>query len=112
MGGFHFLDPKGLLLLAGLVPLVVLYILKIKRQRQRVSSTWLWASAQRDLLAKHPFRKLVPELPLLLEILALIALAVALARPSTRGGTSDGQSYATQRLTRTATAMNTAARAT
>jgi hypothetical protein len=94
MGGFHFLDPKGLLLLAGLVPLVVLYILKIKRQRQRVSSTWLWASAQRDLLAKHPFRKLVPELPLLLEILALIALAVALARPSTRGGTIDGDHVA------------------
>jgi hypothetical protein len=94
MGGFHFLDPKGLLLLAGLVPLVVLYILKIKRRRQRVSSTWLWASAQRDLLAKHPFRKLVPELPLLLEILALIALAVALARPSTRGGTIDGDHVA------------------
>ena len=94
MGGFHFLDPKGLLLLAALVPLVVLYILKIKRQRQRVSSTWLWASAQRDLLAKHPFRKLVPELPLLLEILALIALAVALARPSTRGGTIDGDHVA------------------
>ncbi|HEX3346015.1 MAG TPA: VWA domain-containing protein [Polyangiaceae bacterium] len=94
MGGFHFLDPKGLLLLAGLVPLIVLYILKIKRQRQRVSSTWLWAAAQRDLLAKHPFRKLVPELPLLLEILALVALAVALARPSTRGGTIDGDHVA------------------
>jgi hypothetical protein len=94
MGGFHFLDPKGLLLLAGLVPLVVLYILKIKRRRQRVSSTWLWASAQRDLLAKHPFRKLVPELPLLLEILALVALALALARPSTRGGTIDGDHVA------------------
>jgi hypothetical protein len=94
MGGFHFLDPKGLLLLAGLVPLVILYILKIKRQRQRVSSTWLWASAQRDLLAKHPFRKLVPELPLLLEILALAALAIALARPSTRGGTIDGDHVA------------------
>src|SRR5258708_14646117 len=87
MGGLHFGDPRGLLLLAGLVPLVVLYILKIKRRRQRVSSTWLWAAAQRDLLAKHPFRKLVPELPLLLEILALAALALALARPTTRGRT-------------------------
>jgi von Willebrand factor type A domain/Aerotolerance regulator N-terminal len=94
MGALHFLDPKGLLLLAGLVPLVVLYVLKIKRRRQRVSSTWLWAAAQRDLLAKHPFRKLVPELPLLLEILALAALAFALARPSTRGGVVDGDHVA------------------
>jgi hypothetical protein len=59
-----------------------------------VSSTWLWATAQRDLLAKHPFRRLVPELPLLLEILALIALALVLARPSTRGGAIDGDHVA------------------
>jgi hypothetical protein len=94
IGGLHFGDPKGLLLLAGLVPLVVLYVLKIRRRRQRVSSTWLWATAQRDLLAKHPFRKLIPELPLLLEILALAALALALSRPSTRGGTIDGDHVA------------------
>jgi len=92
--GLHLLDPKGLLLLAGLAPLVVLYILKIRRRRQAVPSTWLWAAAQRDLVAKHPFRKLVPEPPLLLEILALIALAVALARPSARGGTVDGDHVA------------------
>ena len=30
----------------------------------RVPSTWLWAAAHRDLLAKHPFRRLIPELPL------------------------------------------------
>jgi hypothetical protein len=94
MGGLHFGDPRGLLLLAGVVPLVVLYVLKIKRRRQRVSSTWLWAAAQRDLLAKHPFRKLIPELPLLLEILALAALALALARPSMRGGAIDGDHVA------------------
>src|SRR5580692_7455674 len=94
MGGLHFGDPRGLLLLAGLVPLVVLYILKIKRRRQRVSSTWLWAAAQRDLLSKQPFRKLVPEVPLLLEILALVALALALARPSARGGSIDGDHVA------------------
>ena len=61
------------------MPLVVLYILKIKRERMRVPSTWLWAAARRDLLAKHPFKKLVPELPLFLQLLALIGL-VARAR--------------------------------
>src|ERR1700729_1801801 len=90
LGSLHLLDPKGLLLLAGLAPLVLLYVLKIRRQRQRVSSVWLWAAAQRDLVAKHPFRKLVPEVPLLLELLALAALAIALARPSSLGGGMDG----------------------
>jgi hypothetical protein len=94
MGGLHLLDPKGLLLAAGLAPLVLLYILKIRRKRQRVSSVWLWAAAQRDLVAKHPFRKLVPEVPLILEILALLALAFALARPSSGGGSIDGDHVA------------------
>ena len=52
MGGLHLLSPWGLALLAGAVPLVVLYTLKIKRRRQPVSSTWLWTGAQRDLMAK------------------------------------------------------------
>ena len=94
MGGLHLLFPAGLALLAAAVPLVVLYILKIKRRRQRVSSTWLWTAAQRDLLAKQPFRRLVPEVPLLLELLALVALALALARPSARGGSIDGDHVA------------------
>jgi hypothetical protein len=94
MGGLHLGDARGLLLLAGLAPLVVLYILKVKRRRQRVSSTWLWAAAQRDLLAKHPLRKLVPEVPLVLEILALAALALALARLSTGAGAVDGDHVA------------------
>src|SRR5262249_22841423 len=45
----------------------------------------LWAAAQRDLLARAPFRKLVPQVPLLLQAIALAALGVALARPASRG---------------------------
>src|ERR1700722_3562104 len=90
MSGLSLLNPRGLLLAAGVIPLVLLYILKIRRRHQPVSSTWLWAAAQRDLVAKHPFRKLVPEVPLLLELLALAALAIALARPSSLGGGMDG----------------------
>jgi len=77
-------DPRGLWLLAALVPLVVLYILKIQRKRVPVGSTWLWAAARRDLLARTPFQKLVPQVPLLLQLLALALLALALARPATR----------------------------
>lgn len=84
MGG-TLLDPKGLLLLGLLAPLVVLYILKIKRKRLVVPSTWLWQSAQRDLLAKAPFRKLIAQASLILQALAIILLALALSRPSIEG---------------------------
>lgn len=85
MGGFEFLNLRGLWLLAGALPLVLLYVLKVRRDRYRVPSTWLWASAHHDLLAKSPFRRLVAELPLILQLLALAALALALAEPSGEG---------------------------
>jgi hypothetical protein len=80
-----FLEPRGLFLFAGALPLVLLYVLKIRRPRVRVGSTLLWRAAEADLLARHPFRRLRNETSLLLELLALAALALALARPVTRG---------------------------
>src|SRR6187402_800423 len=78
--------PSGLWLLGLLAPLLLLYVLKIRRQRVTVSSTWLWAAAARDLAAKSPFKRLVAQVPLLLELLALCLLALSLARPASRGG--------------------------
>jgi hypothetical protein len=78
--------PSGLWLLGLLLPLVLLYVLKIRRQRVTVSSTWLWAAAARDIAAKSPFKRLVSQLPLLLEVGALALLAFALSRPASRGG--------------------------
>ncbi|MEQ9320106.1 MAG: BatA domain-containing protein, partial [Polyangiaceae bacterium] len=49
---FELTAPKLLWTLGLLVPLVVLYILKVKRKRLTVPSTWLWAQAQRDLMAR------------------------------------------------------------
>lgn len=80
----EFRSPTGLWLLGLLVPLVVLYVLKIRRQRLRIPSTWLWQSAERDLVARQPFRRLVVQLPLILQLLALTLLALALARPAAR----------------------------
>lgn len=91
---FEILNPAGLWMLTALVPLVVLYILKIKRQRLRVPSTWLWAAAQRDLLAKSPFKRLTPQIPLFLQILAIILLALALSRPATRSDAIAGDHLA------------------
>jgi hypothetical protein len=91
---FELRNPGGLWLLGLLVPLVALYLLKVRRQRLRVPSTWLWAHAQRDLLAHSPFRRLAIQLPLLLQLVALTLLALALSRPATRGSSSEGNHLA------------------
>jgi hypothetical protein len=90
MGKLELLNPKGLFLLGALVPLVALYVLKVRRKTHVVGSTWLFREAHRDLLARHPFRKLVPETSLLLEALAVIVLACALARPTLASEGIDG----------------------
>jgi hypothetical protein len=77
-------DPRGLWLLGALVPLVILYVLKVRRARVTVASTWLWASARRDLMARSPFKRLERQIPLLLQFLALLLLTLALSRPATR----------------------------
>ncbi len=77
-------DPRGLWLLGAVLPLVALYILKVRRTRVPVGSTWLWAAARRDVLARSPWQKLIAQVPLLLQLLALVMLALALARPATR----------------------------
>ncbi|WP_437928301.1 VWA domain-containing protein [Sorangium sp. So ce291] len=103
------LAPGGLWLLALLGPLVLLYILKIKRSRRRVPSTWLWAAAQRDLMARAPFRRLIAQLPLILQALALALLALALARPASRGRAFTGDHVAI--VLDTSASMSAAARA-
>lgn len=75
---------SGLGLLGLLLPLTLLYVLKVQRERRVVPSVWLWQAALRDLSAKSPFKRLTPSVPLVLEILALVTLALALAGPVTR----------------------------
>lgn len=75
---------SGLGLLGLLLPLALLYVLKVQRERRVVPSVWLWQAALRDLSARSPFKRLTPSVPLILETLALIALALALAGPVTR----------------------------
>lgn len=90
----HFLWRKGLWLLALLAPLVVFYILKVQRSRLRVPSTWLWLEAKRDMMARSPFKRLILELPLILQALALAALAFAASRPATTGRAVEGDHVA------------------
>ena len=79
------LSPFALLWAGLLAPLVVLYILKRRRESREVGSTLLWELALRDLRAERPWKKLIPQIALLLQALAIIAGALALARPAGAG---------------------------
>lgn len=77
----RFLTP-GLLALAGLAaPIIILYMLRLRRREVTVSSTMLWQRLMQDREANAPWQKLRRNLLLILQLLILAALVFALARP-------------------------------
>src|SRR5579884_123528 len=81
----HFLSPLSLLWLLPIGGLIVLmYILKLRRQDVIVSSTYLWRQVIRDVQANAPFQKLRKNLLLLLQLIAAALIIFALARPFLR----------------------------
>ena len=78
----------GLGLLA--VPLVLLYLLKPRREELVVSSTFLWRQALEEVQANAPWQKLRRNLLLLLQLLILALLVLALARPLLRSDVAPG----------------------
>lgn len=78
----NFLSPFSLLWLLPIGGVIVgLYVLKLRRREQIVSSTFLWAAVVQDTQANAPFQKLRRNLLLLLQMLAVLALVLSLARP-------------------------------
>lgn len=61
--------------------LVAMYLLKLQRREMLVSSTRLWTASQRDTQGNVPLRLLKPSLVFLLQLLAMVMLLLALARP-------------------------------
>ncbi len=76
------LSPAALLVGALSVPLVLLYFLKVRRRQATISSLLLWDPSLRDREASTFFQRLQRDPLLILQILVLLALAVALARPA------------------------------
>jgi Ca-activated chloride channel family protein len=76
-----FLTPLAFAVFALSLPLVLLYFLKVRRRERRVSSLLLWQAIVRDREASTFFQRLQRDPLLLLQILALLALTLALARP-------------------------------
>lgn len=82
--GFYALSNAWLLLL--LLPLVILYFLKLKRPRMEISSLALWQQVINDQRVNSPFQKFKRNFLLLLQMLLLLALVLAAMQPFVRSG--------------------------
>ena len=77
-----FLSPLAFALAGLTLPLVLLYFLKVRRRERRVASLLLWSTAKRDREASAFFQRLQRDPLIILQVLALLMLATALARPT------------------------------
>jgi Ca-activated chloride channel homolog len=75
------LTPLALLLGLLAVPVILMYMLRLRRQEMLVSSTLLWQKLLRDREANAPWQKLRRNWLLILQLLILAALVLALTRP-------------------------------
>jgi hypothetical protein len=78
----QFLAPLAFALSALAIPIILLYMLKLRRKQTHVSSTMLWERLLREKQANAPWQKLKRNLLLFLQLLILAALVAALARPA------------------------------
>ena len=76
-----FLAPVAFVGLLLAIPIVLLYMLRLRRREVAVSSTFLWQQVLRDREANTPWQRLRRNLLLFLQLLILLLLVLALARP-------------------------------
>src|SRR5437764_1107989 len=75
------LAPVGLLLGLLAIPIIIFYMLRLRRQEITVSSNLLWRQVTQDRQANAPWQRLRRNLLLLLQLLVLAGLVAAVARP-------------------------------
>lgn len=74
-------NPWGLAAMGLLGPLVAWYLLRARRPRRVVASTMVWQQVPRAMTAATPWQRFRPDLTFWLCALAIVAGALALARP-------------------------------
>ncbi|MDE0183941.1 MAG: VWA domain-containing protein [Candidatus Poribacteria bacterium] len=77
----NFLSPTALFLFGIAAPIVALYILKLRRRREPVSTLMFWEQIFKERQTTSLFQKLKHLLSLLLQLLFLTLLVLAIARP-------------------------------
>jgi len=73
--------PAALALIALAIPIVIFYMLRLRREELSVSSSMLWRRVVQDCTANAPWQRLRRNLLLLLQLLLLLLLVLGLARP-------------------------------
>ena len=79
----RFLTPIASVGFALALPILLLYLLKLRRRDTLVSSTFLWRKVVQDAEANTPWQKLRRNILLLLQLFILAALVITLMRPYT-----------------------------
>jgi len=77
-----FQNPAGLWLLFGIPLLVLLYLLHSRREKRLVSSTYVWKLSERFLKRKTKLSRWHKLLLLLVQMLAVLTLSLAIAKPA------------------------------
>ena len=75
------LAPAALAAGALAIPILVVYMLRSRRPRQVIPSTFLWQTATKNVSATRPWDRIRANVLLILQLLLLAALVLALARP-------------------------------
>ncbi|OPZ11298.1 MAG: hypothetical protein BWZ10_02227 [candidate division BRC1 bacterium ADurb.BinA364] len=88
-----FLAPLSFAFALVLPLIVLMYLLRLRRQRVPISSILLWRKTLEDLQANAPFQKLRNNLLLWLQLLAALLAVLALARPTMRLAPTSGKNY-------------------
>ncbi len=73
--------PLGFLALIAIPVLILIYIIKNRYTEQTVSSTYLWNLSERFIKRRIPINRITGIINLILQILAVIAIAIILSRP-------------------------------
>lgn len=77
----NFYSPLALLSLLGLIPIIIMYLLKKQHEDVYISSNYLWQRAIKDIEANKPWQKLKKNLLLILQLVIFTVLALALSKP-------------------------------
>ncbi|MFB6116317.1 MAG: BatA and WFA domain-containing protein [Candidatus Nanosalina sp.] len=76
-----FMNPLGLLAVLAIIPLLVFYLMKPKPEEKVMPSMRFFQEEKKDDTLRKAYRKLITNLPLILQLLAVLGFAAALANP-------------------------------